>query len=372
MNSAILFLIIFAAAVFSGTIVRFCLPKIVLLCLKKGILDPIDPRKVHSEAASRLGGISFMPAILISTLLCIVTIKLFPETSFKNFGFNDVLAMEFAGLMILYFVGIYDDIMTVKYRNKFFAQIFTAGLVVITGTYLEYFYTVNQTIELNWLISIPISIILMVFITNAINLIDGINGLASMLSIMAFGVYGTLFWLNDDITNSIVCYVAVGALLPFWYHNVFGIRQRTNARIFMGDGGALVVGFLLSVMAIKLWNISSYDNPIISSNIYHVLAYTMLFVPCLDVVRVVLLRARKNQPLFMPDKNHIHHKFMRMGFTPRRSLLPIIGIQFFFVVLNIALSLYINILYVAAIDVVVWTLLHVFISKRIAKYENAN
>lgn len=363
-------LIIMCAVFFSASVVKSTIPKIMLVSLKKRIFDPIDPRKVHTEAASRLGGVSFLPAIIIVSLLsfeCMNRLGITGacmETSMDTFS---KVSAEFASLMILYFVGFYDDIVSVRYRDKFIFQILTALWVILSGIYIQNFYIIDQLYVLPLWVAVPLTTLLIVFITNAINLIDGVNGLASMLSIMALATYGMLFVLVEDYINAVICFVAVGALLPFFYHNVFGVRERTKARIFMGDCGALVIGFLLSVMAVKLWNVTTSSGSLFTANLYHVLAYTMLFVPCMDVVRVVIHRAMDHQKLFLPDKNHIHHKFMKAGFTPQMSLLPIIGLQLFFVLFNIALSTQLNIVYILIIDCVIWVVLHLWMSSIIKK-----
>ena len=353
---------ILTAILLAATIVACIIPKILLLSLKKKLIDPSDPRKIHKSTASRLGGVSFYPAIFISFSVCFVLVNRYYDT---GINIRSVVLIEAAALWMLYLIGLYDDIMSVKYRAKFFVQILTALMLIASGTYLKSFYLIDSTLIIPLWFSIPLTALLIVFITNAINLIDGINGLASMLAIIALVVYGMIFFMTDNLLYASISFTTVGALAPFWYHNVFGIRKRTTARIFMGDCGALVVGFILSIMAIKVWNISRGSSEHFSSNMCHILAYTVLFVPCIDVVRVVLHRMKNKKPLFLPDNNHIHHKFMALGFTPRNSLWIILLIQICFIVLNIFLALFVNILFIIAIDIVVWTIMHITLTKKI-------
>lgn len=362
-------LIIFCAMFVSASIVKSSIPKILLVSLRKRIFDPIDPRKVHTEAASRLAGVSFLPAIIIVSLMAMEALTYFGLVE-RSIDAYAKIGAEFASLMILYFIGLYDDIVTVRYRDKFIFQIVAALWVILSGTYIENFYSIATEYVLPFWMAFPLTVLLIVFINNAINLIDGVNGLASMLSIMALSVYGLLFFLYEDFVNASICFVAMAALLPFFYHNVFGVRSRTKARVFMGDCGALVIGFLLSVMAIKLWNIERSLTPFFTANLCHMLAYTMLFVPCMDVVRVVIHRALDRKKLFLPDKNHIHHKFMRLGFSPQLSLLPIIGLQIFFVIFNVLLSLHFNIISILIVDCLIWTIIHLWMSREIRNLEN--
>ena len=353
---------IFTSMLLSGTIVAYILPKILLLSLKKKLIDPIDPRKIHKSTASRLGGVGFYPAIFIALSVCVALANSHYNTGVK---LQTVIMVEAAALLMLYFIGLYDDIVGVKYRSKFVIQIITAIMLIDSGTYLNSLYLLDTTFVFPFWFSAPLTVLLIVFITNAINLIDGINGLASMLSIIALVVYGVIFFITDNYLYASISFTTVGALSPFWYHNVFGIRKRTKARIFMGDCGALVVGFILSIMAIKVWNISGERGECVTSNMCHILAYTVLLVPCMDVVRVVLRRMRNKKPLFLPDNNHIHHKFMALGFIPRNSLWIILSIQVFFIILNILLALVVNILYIFAIDIIVWTIMNMIITRKI-------
>lgn len=352
---------ILTSVLLSGTIVASVLPRILLLSLRKKLIDPIDSRKIHKSSASRLGGVSFFPAIFISLSVCIALWQIYHHTEMKV---PTVILVEGAATLMLYLLGLYDDIIGVRYRAKFKIQVVTALMLIVSGTYLESFYFFDQTLTIPLWLTIPLTTLLIVFITNAINLIDGINGLASMLSIIAFVVYGTVLFITNDYLYAALSLTAAGALAPFWYHNVFGIRKRTTARIFMGDCGALVIGFTLSIMAIKVWNISSNSYGI-SPSLCHIIAYTVLFVPCVDVIRVVLHRMKNKKPLFLPDNNHIHHKFMALGLTPRNALWVILIIQIFFIALNILLSAALNILFILLADLFIWIIMHIVITQKI-------
>ena len=354
-------LLILASVLLSGTIVAYLIPKVLVLSLKKKLVDPIDPRKIHNTIASRLGGVTFFPAIFISFTICFALLNMYYET---GISMSLVVMIDAAAALMLYLVGMFDDLIGVRYRDKFIVQILTALVLVLSGTYLKSFYLLDSTLTFPLWFTFPLTILLVVFITNAINLIDGINGLASMLSIIALIVFGIILFVAGDYLYSAISLTTVGALIPFWYFNVFGVRKRTTARVFMGDCGALVIGFTLSVMAIKVWNITG-ETKYISSNICHVLAYSALFVPCIDVIRVILTRIQSKKSPFLPDNNHIHHRFMRLGVTPRRTLWIVLSIQIGFIGLNLILSPFVNILLILAIDIVVWTVMHIMLTKRI-------
>ena len=171
------------------------------------------------------------------------------------------------------------------------------------------------------------SILLVVFITNAINLIDGIDGLASGLSIVALFVYGNLFIYNGLWLYSLLAFTTIGVLLPFFYYNVFGQAER---------------------------------------------AFSVLLVPCLDVIRVVIRRVRNGKSPFLPDKTHIHHKFLAMGFTVRKAMITILFISFLFSLSNILLVSYIDNTLLFIVDVAAWTGMHMYMDKVIERKKAIN
>ncbi len=351
----------------SCVMVSYMLPYILVLSLRKRLIDPIDPRKVHSVPASRLGGVTFFPAIIFSSWLCIsMTHGQIPFIE-PVIDINVKLILESLALLMLFLIGLYDDIVGATFRSKFLVQIFAAILVISTGTYFKTFHGFLGIHEIPFYVGVPITVFFYVFVTNAINLIDGIDGLASMISIMALAVYSAILYTNQHFSSDcLVAIAAIGALLPFWYGNVFGIKKGLTSKIFMGDTGALVIGAILGFTAISVWNISYNSNyETLLNPKAHILAFTMLLVPCFDVVRIIIHRFLDKKPLFLPDKNHIHHKFLALGFTPRESLLRILSLNIMFMIFNITLSYILNFTYIVIIDIIVWTTLHIIISKKI-------
>ncbi len=337
------------------------LPRILLLSLRKRLFDPIDKRKIHVVPASRLGGVTFYPSIIFSSWLCVTLLHLWQFSSGSILTISTSLIVETLALLILFLVGIYDDLLGVAYRSKFLAQALAAALIVASGGYFKTLHGLFGIDIIPAYIAMPLSLLFYIFVINAINLIDGIDGLASMISIMALFVYSVLLFHNGQFDNSIFAVATLGALIPFFALNLFGIKREVKSKIFMGDTGALVIGAILGAMCIKVWNISFSsldDNPI--NPRYYILAYTMLLVPCFDVVRIIIYRYRNGQPLFMPDKNHIHHIFISLGCSPRAALLWIIAINSLFIALNLWLSTRLNITLILLIDILVWNLIHLY------------
>lgn len=272
-----------------------------------------------------------------------------------------------SGLTLLYIVGIADDLIGVRYRKKFIVQIISAAMFPISGLYINSFYGLFGIHEITPMLGIPFTMLLVVFITNAINLIDGIDGLASGLSMVALVVFGVIFVHFQSWIYALLAFISVGVIIPFFSYNVFGNADR-GRKIFMGDTGSLTLGYILSFFVIRF----CMDEPNALTQIQGspvLIAFSVLMVPCLDVVRVVLRRARNRKPLFLPDKTHIHHKFLAMGFSPRRALITIQIMSACFCAFTMGSLNLMNNTVIFIIDIATWTLLNIWFDKIIAKKE---
>lgn len=347
----------FVSAVILG---RIIIPNILIISLRKRLFDVPDERKVHKRPIPRLGGVTFFPVILFS--LCVFTaVRLMTGHGPAETSTTD-LVCEFlfltGGLTLLYIVGIADDLIGVRYRKKFLVQIISAAMFPLSGLYINNFYGLFGIYLIPAEVGIPLTMLLVVFITNAINLIDGIDGLASGLSMVALLVFGVLFVHFRMWSYAMLAFVTVGVIIPFFSYNVFGSAD-LGRKIFMGDTGSLTLGYILSFFVIK-YCMYEPDMLLTMKTSPVLVSFSVLMVPCLDVIRVVLRRARNKRSLFMPDKTHIHHKFLAMGFSPRRALVTIQLMSACFCAFTIVAILYMNNTLVFVIDVVVWTLLNLW------------
>ena len=347
----------FVSAVILG---RIIIPNILIISLRKRLFDVPDERKVHKRPIPRLGGVTFFPVILFS--LCVFTaVRLMTGHGPAETSTTD-LVCEFlfltGGLTLLYIVGIADDLIGVRYRKKFLVQIISAAMFPLSGLYINNFYGLFGIYLIPAEVGIPLTMLLVVFITNAINLIDGIDGLASGLSMVALLVFGVLFVHFHMWSYAMLAFVTVGVIIPFFSYNVFGSAD-LGRKIFMGDTGSLTLGYILSFFVIK-YCMYEPDMLLTMKTSPVLVSFSVLMVPCLDVIRVVLRRVRNKRSLFMPDKTHIHHKFLAMGFSPRRALVTIQLMSACFCAFTIVAILYMNNTLVFVIDVVVWTLLNLW------------
>lgn len=333
------------------------IPRILLISIKKKLFDEPNERKIHKFVVPRLGGVSFFPTILFAVCCAFAFRYLFGyevKAIIAEYILPEML-LFICGLTLLYVIGIADDLVGVRYHKKFFIQLLCAVFFPISGLWINNLYGLLGVYEISAWIGMPLTVLTVIFITNAINLIDGIDGLASGLSSVALIVFGYLFLLNELYTYSMIAFASLGVLIPFFYFNVFG-NATEGRKIFMGDTGSLTLGYILSFLAIRYSQYNPDIMPYTQGAV--VIAFSTLLVPALDVVRVVLLRARKGKALFLPDKNHIHHKFLDMGFSPRRAMLAILFISCAFSLYNIIMVHYMNISLLFVTDLVAWIGMH--------------
>ena len=351
----------FLMAVLLGQII---IPRILVISLRKRLFDQPDSRKVHHRPISRLGGVTFFPVILI--VMCTIGLLQFYEMeNITSSVISESLCLV-AGLMLLYMIGVCDDLIGVRYRRKFEVQILAAAFLPFAGLSIQNLGGLFGWYEISPLVGVPLTMLLTVFLINAINLIDGIDGLASGLCMVAITLFGMSFALHGSWMYALLAFASVGVLIPFFFYNVFGNANRGH-KIFMGDTGSLTLGFILSVMVVKYVSVMVQESSRLDGAPV-VMAFSVLLVPSLDVCRVVLNRFRRRVHPFKPDKSHIHHKFLNMGFTPRRSMILIQLMAVAFIVLTLVL-LRIGLLapVVFILDILVWTLMNVWFSRIIRR-----
>ena len=367
-----------AVFLISAILAGIIIPKILLIAFRKRLFDEPDERKIHTAAVPRLGGIAFMPSIIFSLCFVIgIEVLLGSEGIHMHFGLSlDVhgsgaraqlvsrflpLSFGLCSMMVMYLVGIADDLIGVRYSAKFIAQIIAACLLSLGGVRIDNLHGMLGFYELPWPLAWGLTILLVVYITNAINLIDGIDGLASGLSGIAMAFYGLAFLSAGNWIYALLAFAGLGTLVPFFYYNVFG-NPVMQKKIFMGDTGALTIGLLLSFLAIKTTYIM--DGSVISSNIM-VVAFAPLAIPCMDVLRVFVHRILRGKSPFLPDKTHIHHKLLALGIPHRLTMITILCTSAALIGLNIWLGRFVGPAVVLIADLVFWVLVNYTLTRLI-------
>ena len=310
----------------------YVIPRILLVSARKQLYDEPDERKVHERPVSRLGGFSFLPVLLISFSTTVALRLGLGMADAEDLENNTLLTMLLlmAGMTVMFLVGAKDDIVGVAYRWKFVAQIGAGLLLPLSGLWIRNLDGLFGVYELpawaGWLLTVFI----VVYITNAINLIDGIDGLASGLAMIAFTVLGLCFVWKGQYLMVSLAFGMMGILIPFWVTNVFGNAKR-GRKIFMGDAGSLTLGYLLSFLVVCL----GMQGGTVYPRGMLMICIGVLLIPLLDVAYVVYIRLKNGKNPFMPDKNHIHHRLMRTGMGVHCVLVTLLLASLLFLTVNI-------------------------------------
>ena len=355
-------LIVFIPFIIAVLLSRVMIPYILLISYKKRLFDPVDSRKLHKRIVPRLGGVAFAPiqcCLLVITM--VVVFKVFNIPLYiESWALIPSFMMLICGLVILFIVGIGDDLIGVNYKAKFIAQIFVGCLFPLSGLWINNLYGVGLIVDLPSWIGMPLTVFVVVLIINAINLMDGLDGLCSGVVGLGCIVLGGLFMYYGALLHALFAFVTAGVLIPFFYYNVFGTARRRR-QIFMGDTGSMTLGYSVAFLAISFAMNNHFIKPFSEGAI--VVAFSTLIVPILDVARVMYVRWRAGKSMFSADRNHLHHKFLRSGMSHRTAMLAILALALFFCIFNIVMVELISNNVVVICDVLLWVLFHYIFNK---------
>lgn len=340
----------FALSLLSGFIM---MPRIVDFCMKRKLYDIPNERKVHHAAIPRLGGVAFIPSMFMAFIISLYVYGYMSDN--LPIGISMWTVSFIISMFMIFIVGVIDDVIGISAHLKFLVQIVAASLLPICNLYINDLYGFCGINSIPFWIGAPLTVLVIVFIDNAINLIDGIDGLAGGLALISLAGFLVCFGREHVWTYCVLIAGLMGVLCAYLYFNIWG-RVERHHKIFMGDSGSLTLGFVLGFLVVKFAMNSTVVMPYRSDGL--LLAYTLLIVPCFDVVRVIIVRLRVGQPLFRADKRHIHHKLLRLGLTQRAALAVILVLQLFFVALNILLNGLVDITLIVAIDIVAFVAFH--------------
>lgn len=309
-------IIIFLSLAIGFTVVYFVIPKIIKVSTEKKLFDVPNHRSAAKKIVPTLGGIALFAGFRISQII-----------SLDSFNTNELKYMSL-GTLVMFILGLKDDLISVSAKMKLMIQIVVASyLVIIGGYHITNLSGIFGLYSINQLIGSILSIVFIVGIINAINLIDGIDGLASGISILITVVYGSWFLNAGDLIYAITCFSMTGSLIAFFLYNVFG---KTN-KIFMGDTGSLILGIVIALLSIHFIEFKSTVN---SSMVgLPSLALAVLIVPVIDTIRVMAIRIFMGKSPFTPDMNHIHHDVLKLTGSHLLSSLIIITVNALFILL---------------------------------------
>jgi UDP-N-acetylmuramyl pentapeptide phosphotransferase/UDP-N-acetylglucosamine-1-phosphate transferase len=285
-------------------------------------MDEPGIRSSHLRKIANLGGI----AIFYSIGICA------PIFAYELF---DLYKFLFASLVILLYVGVMDDIVVMRAYKKLVAQVVVSSLIVIgSDIRIRNLFGIFGIYEIEYFVSVIFSIITFIILINAFNLIDGIDGLAGGYSVICSALFGISYYRLGEYNYPLVILsvIIIGSVLAFLYYNLSNYRAN---KIFMGDTGSMLLGFLLAFTSICFIDIF-IDKKLPDVPRYHlqsapVIAVAILILPIVDTLNVIIVRILNGRSPFDADKNHIHHKLLRLDLTHRRSSFYIIMYYLFVV-----------------------------------------
>jgi UDP-N-acetylmuramyl pentapeptide phosphotransferase/UDP-N-acetylglucosamine-1-phosphate transferase len=305
-------------------------PALIRVARLKGLVDyPDDDRKIHKRLIPTIGGVIIFAGTMIAYLLW------YP---FYQVGDFKYIA---AAIMILFFIGIKDDLVGTAPVKKLIGHIAVAFiLVIIAGIKITNMYGIFGINEIPDWASILLSLFTYTVVVNAFNLIDGVDGLAAGVGFIACTSFGLWFYFAGATDNSILAFSLAGALLGFLIFNF------EPARVFMGDSGSLTIGLIVSVLSIKLIEYPTEQIP--SSMVYvskPVFAMAVLAYPLIDTLRVFVIRTFQGNSPFSADRNHLHHKLIDFGLSHSKSVLIVYGFSILMVLMATFIKIETNLLF---------------------------
>ena len=329
----ILFFIIaaFLLSVGTGWVI---IPRIVMISKKKRLFDELSARKSHTGMVPRLGGASFFPTFLFAFTLTMGMRYIFGYDVADDYFMDSLRELMFllAGSTVLFCVGMADDLTGVGYKGKFLAQTLSAVLICCSGVEITSLDGLFGIYEIPYWVGIILTVLIIVLLANAYNLIDGIDGLCSGLSLLALLTFGFWFIVHGIYVYAMMAMAMAGVVLVFFFYNVLGKRLK----VFMGDTGSLLLGYLIAFLGLKFYSLN------VSGEFFRINAAPAVFlgvvsIPVFDVVRVFCARMVAGLSPFYPDRRHIHHKLLRIGLTHLQSAMVIVLLQVGFILLNFLL-----------------------------------
>lgn len=299
----------------------FCLviivvPPILRIANAKKLFDSFSERKIHTQTIPPLGGVGIFIGFILSTIIA---------TDGYNF---DALKYIIASVILMFFIGLKDDLMEISARKKFIVQVFAAILLISLGNFhISNLHGLFGFYQINYAVGTVLTLFIILTLINAFNLIDGIDGLASGLGILASFIFGTWFYLSGHITYAIMSFALTGSLAGFFLYNVFGNKNK----LFMGDTGSLIIGLILSALIIKFNEFNISKTLPFAIGAAPAVSFAVVIVPLIDTLRVMTIRILNGKSPFSPDTNHVHHRLLMIIPSHLKVTLIILGVNIFII-----------------------------------------
>lgn len=320
----------------SLSIALLVIPAVIRVARSRHLYDDLgNLRKIHNPGIPRLGGVAIFISFTITVLLALA------EPGQAALPLNYILT----ACIMLFTIGLKDDLAGMGHQSKFLIELIAAAILVIPGDIrLHNLQNVFGIQDLDYFSSVVLSIMVIIFIINAFNLIDGIDGLAAATGILVNGIFSGLFIYLQHYELATVSLSLAGAILGFLKFNI------SPAKVFMGDTGSLLIGLISVIIAFKFLEISDAlpQDSLINAQSSLGIVIAVLIGPVSDTLRVFVIRLTKGKSPFVGDRNHIHHRILQLGFSQLQTTAILILLNGLIILSALACSAYGNmaILYV--------------------------
>lgn len=346
----------FFIVVLSVFISILAIPSIIHVSNVRHLFDDMESeRKRHAKSIPRLGGVAIFCSFTIVSLLFL--------------SYSTVLPANFllTSCIMLFAVGLKDDLAGVSSSTKFGVQFVAAAVVVILGNIrLTSLYGIFDVYEISPLVGIILSIVTIILCINAFNLIDGVDGLAGTIGVVVNASFGVLFYYMGQFEISCIAFSMVGAIIGFLVFNY------SPAKIFMGDTGSFLIGFISIILAIRYIELNKFLPKIDERPLFYSapsIAISILIIPIFDTCRIFVVRIIKGKSPFVADRNHIHHRLLKLGFNHMQVTMLLMLINFLFIYLGLHFRLQGNVLLIC-IFITICILLNLLITYKIRTKNN--
>ena len=316
------YILIGIAVLFSFIVTYVAIPSIVRVSKIRGLLATPNGRTSHTDPTPNLGGVAIFAGVIISSVV------------FTGITTAHELKYIIAAMIIIFFVGLKDDLYPMMAYKKFIGQTVAVMFILIPGDFhLASLHGLFRIGDLSYGISLAVTFILFLALINSFNLIDGIDGLASGVGFLTSTFFGIVFLLDNHLAYAVMSFILSSSLLAFFYFNVFSKKNK----IFLGDTGAMLIGLVLAIFAVRFLNFESNSRFLSQSQSTPAILLGVLIVPLFDTARVFLLRMLRGKSPFQADRTHIHHRLLDISGSHLRTTAIILFVNIVFIAIALIL-----------------------------------
>ena len=316
------YVLIGISILFSFLVTAVAIPSIVRVSIVRNLMANPNGRTSHFNPTPNLGGVAIFAGVIVSSVV------------FTGITTAHELKYIIAAMLIIFFVGLKDDLVPLVAYKKFLGQSIAILFILVPGDFhLSSLHGLFGIEELSYPLSLIVTYILFLALINSFNLIDGIDGLASGVGILTSLFFGVVFLLDNHLAYAVMSFILASSLIAFFYFNVFSVKNK----IFLGDTGAMLIGLLLAIFAVRFLNFENDTLFLSQSQSGMAVILCVLIVPIFDTARVFILRILRGQSPFEADRTHIHHRLLELSGTHIKATSIILSVNVIFIAMALLL-----------------------------------